>query len=77
MAEIFSSEAVVSYFSGEDSEGIGEVMFDGSGDELGMEDEETHDSEPEYEPFEPFDGGIYIRKKAQKIQIKNNFYSRC
>ena len=57
MAETFSSEAVVSYFGGDDSEGIGEVTFDGSDDELGMEDKEEQDSESDFEPFEPFDKG--------------------
>ena len=57
MAETFSSEAVLSYFGGDDSESIGEVTFDGSDDELGMEDEEEQDSESDFEPFEPFDGG--------------------
>ena len=36
MARYFSSFAVVSYFSGDDTEGLGEVIFPYS-DELGME----------------------------------------
>ena len=52
MAHTLSSEAVISYFSGED--GLPEVCFEGSEgseDELGMEDE-LDDSEPDFEPLE-------------------------
>ena len=41
----YTSEAVISYFNGDDSEGL---MFDGSDDDLGMEDEEGNDSDPEF-----------------------------
>lgn len=37
MARRFSSSAVVSYFSGEDVGGLGEVMFPGSDDDLDVE----------------------------------------
>ena len=57
MAQRFSSNAVISYFGGEDSEGLGEIVFDGSDDELGMEEEEVDDSEPAFEPLEIADGG--------------------
>ena len=49
MAHQLSSEAVISYFSGEDA--LLEVCFEGSDDELGMEDE-LDDSEPDFEPLE-------------------------
>ena len=49
MAQHFSSSAVISFFSGEDREGLGKVVFEGSDDELGMEDEMYDDSEPALE----------------------------
>ena len=51
MARLFSSREVIRFFSGED-EGLSEVIFPGSDDELGMEDHEDDDSEPEFEPLE-------------------------
>ena len=57
MAQRFSSNAVISYFGGKDSEGLGEIVFDGSDDDLGMEEEEVDDSEPAFEPLEIADGG--------------------
>ena len=57
MARRFSSNAVISFFGGEDSEGVAEAIFDGSDDELGMNNEEEVDSEPDFEPFEPFHEG--------------------
>ena len=36
----------ISYFTGED-EGLGETVFSGSDDDLGMEDDEEDDSEPD------------------------------
>ena len=56
MAERFTSKAVISFFSGDDS-ALPEVFFEGSEDELGMEDEESDDSEPEFEPLEVTDQG--------------------
>ena len=56
MAHKLSSEAVISYFSGED--GLQEVCFEGSDDELGMEDE-LDDSEPDFEPLD-VDQGEWI-----------------
>ena len=56
MARHFSSGAVVSYFAGDDTEGLGEVIFPDSDDELGMEDEEDDDSEPAFEPLEVPEG---------------------
>ena len=53
----YSSEAVISFFSGEDGERLTEVLFDGSDDDLAMEDEDTNDSEPDFEPFEVLDEG--------------------
>ena len=35
MARQFTSRAVVCFFSGEDEEGLGEVVFEDSDDELG------------------------------------------
>ena len=52
MAEQFSSRAVVSFFSGEDTENLGEVICEGSDDELGMEDIEDDSSESDFEPLE-------------------------
>ena len=43
------ANAVISLFAAEDEEGFGEIGFHGSGDDLGMEDEEDNDSEPEFE----------------------------
>ena len=56
MARLFSSREVINFFSGEDDEGLSEVIFPGSDDELGMEDEEDDDSEPEFEPLEVPEG---------------------
>ena len=47
---------MISFFSGEDSEGLSEVVFPGSDDELGMEDELDADSEPDFEPLEVPEG---------------------
>ena len=55
MSRLFSSREVISFFSGED-EGLSEVIFPGSEDELGMEDEEDDDFEPEFEPLEVPEG---------------------
>ena len=56
MARLFSSSQVISFFSGEDDEGLSEVIFPGSDGELGMEDQEDDDSEPEFEPLEVPEG---------------------
>ena len=42
MAKRFSFKALISFFSGDDS-ALPEVFFEGSKDELGMEDEESED----------------------------------
>ena len=55
MAHKLSSAAVISYFSGEDT--LPEVFFEGSDDELGMEDESEDDSDPDFEPLEIIDQG--------------------
>ena len=52
----YSSNAVASYFTGDDVEGLGEMIFSGSDDDLGMEDEEEDDSEPDFEPLEVAQG---------------------
>ena len=57
MAGKFSSSAVISYFGGDDSEHLAEVVFEGSEDELGMEDEDDSVSGPEFEPLEVSDEG--------------------
>ena len=57
MAGKFSSSAVISYFVGDDSDHLAEVVFEGSEDELGMEDEDDNVSEPEFEPLEVSDEG--------------------
>ena len=56
MARLFSSSEVISFFSGEASEGISEVIFPGNDDELGMNEEEDDLSEPEFEPLEVPEG---------------------
>ena len=56
MAKRFSSKAVISFFSGDNST-FPEVFFERSEDELGMEDEESDNSEPEFEPLEVTDQG--------------------
>ena len=38
MARLFTSCEVISYFAEEDGEGLSEVIFPGSEDELGMDD---------------------------------------
>ena len=48
----YSSSAVISYFTGDDDEGLQEIVFSGSDDELGMNDEERDDSEADFEPLE-------------------------
>ena len=55
MAQKLSSAAVIRYFSGEDA--LPEVFFEGSDDELGLEDEIEDDSEPDFEPLEVPDQG--------------------
>ena len=49
MAKRLSVSAVISYFRGEEGS---EVLFDGSDEELGMEDEEPYDDEPSFKPLE-------------------------
>ena len=56
MSRLFSSREVISFFSGKDDEGLSEVIFPGSDDDLGMEDEEDNNSEPEFEPLEVPEG---------------------
>ena len=52
MVQKLSSAAVIRYFSGEDAlSGLPEVFFEGSDDELGLEDEIEDDSEPDFEPL--------------------------
>ena len=60
MARHFCSGAVISYFCGDDTEGLGEAIIPDSDDELGMEDEEEDDSEPAFEPLEVPEGYIAI-----------------
>ena len=55
MAQKLSSAAVIRYFSGEDT--LPEVFFEGSDDELGLEDEIEDDSKPDFEPLEVPDQG--------------------
>ena len=50
MARLYTTGNVISFF--ENGEGLSEVIFLGSEDELGMNDEEDDDSEPEFEPLE-------------------------
>ena len=57
MAAKFTTESVISFFDGEDRDGLAEVIFDGSDDELGMEDEVENDSEPDFEPLDLIDEG--------------------
>ena len=51
MAQLFSPRAVISFFGGDDSHGLAEVLHEGSEDELGMEDEEDDDSERPFDPL--------------------------
>ena len=53
MAHNLSSATVIRYFSGENT--LPEVFFEGSDDELGMEDEAEDDSKPDFEPLEIID----------------------
>ena len=50
MAKRLSAQAVMSYF--ED----GEILFDGSDDELGIEYEEFDEYEPDYDPLDTVEG---------------------
>ena len=43
-------------FTGEDQDGLGEITFPGSDDDLGIDDEEEDDSEPDFEPLEVISG---------------------
>ena len=80
MARRLSASAVISYFSGEEGS---EVLFDGSDDELGMEDEEPYDDEPPFEPLEVDDelGKFLVytcvytccRKKIYTCKVINAF----
>ena len=56
MARRISSSAVVSFFSGEDVEGLGETIFTGSDDDLGMEDEMEQEEDSLTESLENFSG---------------------
>ena len=58
MAARISPSAVVRYFSGDDT-ALPEIFFEGSDDELGMEDQELDDSEPPFEPLEVEDQGEF------------------
>ena len=60
MANKLSSSAVISFFSGEDSDHLAEIVFDGSEDDLGMEDVEDDNSEPDFDPLEVSIEGKYI-----------------
>ena len=47
MAARFTASSVISYFAGDDAACLGEVVCDGSDDDLGMEDlEYEHDQQP-------------------------------
>ena len=52
----YSSSAVISFFAGEDNGEMQHLYFSGSDDELGMEDAEECNSEPEFEPLEVPEG---------------------
>ena len=58
----YAANAVISFFAGEDEEGLGEICFCGSDDDLGMEDEEDDDSQPEFEPLEVLQGNSATRQ---------------
>ena len=79
MAEKYSSSAVISFFSGEDNENLLEAIFEGSDDELGMEDVEEADSEPDFEPLELSDADSEpefvpseLSNPGKKLYITNN-----
>ena len=46
MAQFFSPRAVISFFGGNDSHGLAEVLHEGSEDALGMEDEDDASERP-------------------------------
>ena len=56
-----SAEAVVSYFTG-DNDGLAEMFFEGSDDDLGMDDELSDDEEP----------GSDGDKQTVQIQLSSN-----
>ena len=56
MSRLFTSREVISFFGGEDGEGLSEVIFPGSDDELGMDEELDADSEPDFEPLQVPEG---------------------
>ena len=57
MSRRLSLGSVVQFFGGDDDTALPEVFFEGSDDELGMEDEEEYDPEPAFEPMEISDQG--------------------
>ena len=68
MARQYDASAVISFFSGEDCEHIGELVCDGSDDELGMElEDDSDDDVDDNESLELSHDG-----KLQIIQIKYN-----
>ena len=59
MSKRLSPSAVIRFFSGEE-DSLSEIIFDGSDDELGMEDEEPLDYEPPFESLEVDHGKTII-----------------
>ena len=57
MSRRFSLSSVVQFFSIDDDAAFSEFVFEGSDDELGMEDEEQCDTEPAFVPFQVSDQG--------------------
>ena len=56
MARLFTTGEVINFFCDENDEGLSEVIFPGSENELGMDDQEDDDSEPEFELLEVPEG---------------------
>ena len=61
MAKFFSSKAVISG----DNNALPEVFFEGSEDELGIEDEKSDNSESEFEPLRSLTKVNYCKIKAR------------
>ena len=60
MASRYSASAVISYFTGDDTNCLGESICDGSDDDLGMEEWESDETESNYEPLDGSDqGNVY------------------
>ena len=57
------------FFSGEE-DSLSEIIFDGSDDELGMDDEEPFDYEPHFEPLEVDQGNPPPTQYSSTVYIE-------